>query len=93
LEASNAIAADGVNFRIAESLGLNKNRGVLGPPTKFFAYYMEGVEADFGKDSFLSFAIPSINSFANPWIKLYGKDGNYEGTTTMGDHSPKQIML
>jgi len=92
LEAKAAIAADGTSSMIVESLGLNKNRRVLSPPTKFFAYHMEGVEADFGRDSFLSFAIPTINPFTSLWIGLFGKDGNYVGTTVMGEGSPKEAV-
>jgi len=92
LEGRKAVAADGVNSMIVESLGLNKNRRVLSPPSKYFAYYMEGVEADFGTDSFLSFAIPSINPYTSLWIGLYGKNGNYVGTTVMGESSPKEAV-
>jgi len=89
ITAKRGIAADGVNSTVVESLGLNKTRKVLSPITKFFAYYLDGIEAEHGHDSFLSFAVPSINPYASLWIGLHGKHGHYVGTTTMGSLSPQ----
>lgn len=41
-----AIAADGVNSHIVESLGLNKNRKLFGTP-KLVSYFLEGVKPHF----------------------------------------------
>jgi len=41
-----AIAADGINSRLVESLGLNKNRKFFGTP-KIVSYFLEGVDTPF----------------------------------------------
>ena len=41
-----AIASDGVNSRMVESLGLNKNRRLFGTP-RLLSYFLEGVEPPF----------------------------------------------
>ena len=64
LEARKAIAADGVNSRIVDSLGLNQNRQVF-RHAKTVGYVVEGVEADADVPdhcSWLSFHIPSIST-------------------------------
>ncbi len=48
-----AIAADGVNSRIVESLGLNKKRKFFGAP-KLVSYFLEGVNTRF-PNAFISF--------------------------------------
>lgn len=60
LEARNAIAADGINSRIVDSLGLNKDRPPLAPPMKIVGYMMEGVEGH-PRNCWITFCIPSIN--------------------------------
>jgi len=47
LEARKAIAADGLNSRIVDSLGLNKERKVFIPRFKSLSSDLEGVECDF----------------------------------------------
>jgi len=64
LEAKKAIAADGGESNIVESLGLNQKRLELTPPRRgggLVGYEMEGVETDLPPGSFLSACIPSIN--------------------------------
>jgi len=46
LEARYAIAADGLNSKIVESLGLNKDRFLLAKDTKASAFYVDGVTPD-----------------------------------------------
>ena len=62
LEAKKAIAADGVNSRIADSLGLNQKRKVFRPKAWGVAYVMEGVEPTIPghETAWLSVNIPSI---------------------------------
>lgn len=63
LEARKAIAADGVNSKIVDSLGLNQNRQVF-RPAKVIGYVLEGVRADADVPdhcSWLSFLIPSVS--------------------------------
>jgi len=61
LEARAAIAADGLNSSIVDSLGLNKKRRVLTPQIKLVGYDVEGVETDLPTFSWLSMCIPSIS--------------------------------
>jgi len=64
LEASRAIAADGRESNIVDSLGLNKKRLELTPPRRgggLVGYEIEGVETDLPQGSFISLCIPSIN--------------------------------
>jgi flavin-dependent dehydrogenase len=60
LEARNAIAADGNNSRIVDSLGVNKERPPLAPPMKIVGYMMEGVEGH-PRNCWITFCIPSVN--------------------------------
>jgi len=62
LEARKAIAADGLESNMVESLGLNKKRQVLNP-VKLVGYELEGVETDLPPFSWANFCIPSINRF------------------------------
>jgi len=61
LEARSAIAADGLNSAIVDSLGLNKKRRVLGPALKLVGYELEGVETDLSPFSWTSISIPSLS--------------------------------
>jgi flavin-dependent dehydrogenase len=64
LEASKAIAADGRESNIVDSLGLNQKRQELTPPRRgggLVGYEMEGVETGLPLCSFVSACIPSIN--------------------------------
>jgi len=54
LEARKVIAADGFTSRIAESVGLNKDRRAMTPPFKILAYDMEGVETGLPRYSWIS---------------------------------------
>lgn len=44
IEGKKAIVADGVNSQMVESMGLNKDRKVMGPRAMFVEYVMEGVD-------------------------------------------------
>ena len=64
LEASTAIAADGRESNIVDSLGLNQKRQELTPPRRgggMVAYEVEGVETDLPSCSFVAACIPSID--------------------------------
>jgi len=63
LEGKKLIAADGINSKIVDSLGLNKDRPVLSQG-KSMGYVLEGVEVEAGfldHCSWLSFNIPSLS--------------------------------
>jgi len=61
LEARAAIAADGLNSTIVDSLGLNKKRRVLGPTVKLVGYELEGMETDLPPFSWRSICLPNIS--------------------------------
>jgi flavin-dependent dehydrogenase len=67
LEARVAIAADGINSNIVDSLGLNKKRQVLSPTMQFIGWEMEGVETDLPPCCWLGITMPSITRL--PTIK------------------------
>jgi flavin-dependent dehydrogenase len=62
LEAGKVIAADSINSRIVESLGLNKGRPVFIPNIGGPQYVMEGVETGFPEQHLghLSWTVPSL---------------------------------
>jgi flavin-dependent dehydrogenase len=64
IEGKKVIAADGINSRITESIGLNKDRTFMGT-YKVIQYLMEGVENPF-PNSWIQFYGKSISSFAPP---------------------------
>jgi len=64
LEAQKVIAADGINSRITESVGLNKERPYMGT-FKTVQYIMEGVENPY-PNSWTQFYGRSISPFAPP---------------------------
>jgi flavin-dependent dehydrogenase len=68
LEAKHAIVANGINSRIVESLGLNKDRKSLGMSIKIIGRILEGVECPYSPSSWVSFAYPSITPFINVWM-------------------------
>jgi len=62
MEAKKVIAADGINSRIVDSLGLNQKRQVFMPEAQVIAYVLEGVEPtipDHGT-AWLNLSIPSV---------------------------------
>lgn len=84
LEARKAIAADGVNSRVVESLGLNEKRVVFMRLVQGVDYIMGGVEPTIPEyvNSHLSFTIPSINGGSFSLDPRDGDkmlfEGNYE---------------
>jgi flavin-dependent dehydrogenase len=94
MEARKVIAADGVNSRIVESLGLNEKRKVFLPLVKGSQVVAEGVESTIAEqiNSHLSFIIPSLTGgrFAmdprDGNKRLIG--GNYEQVMAMPEYAP-----
>ncbi len=64
LEAKKAIAADGVNSRMADSLGMNQKRKVFNAKAQGVAHVLEGVEPTIPghENAWLSLNIPSITA-------------------------------
>ena len=85
LEGRKAIAADGAQSRIVESLGLNEKRREVGPSNnKVLMYIMEGVETNFPESFSLNITIPSINPFGEFSIGLWTDDLSQVVSATMG---------
>jgi len=57
-----AIIADGVNSKMVESMGLNKDRKVMGPSAVFLEYVMDGVDNPF-PNAVLNFHGKKISKF------------------------------
>jgi flavin-dependent dehydrogenase len=91
LEASKAIAADGLNSNIVESLGLNKDRKVMSPPIKILAYEMEGVETNYPPFTFFWIAIPSLSPM-NFGMGVAGEGRFLSWVLTTSNLSPTEIF-
>ena len=86
LEAKRLIAADGSSSTIAEGMGLNEKRKLLGAPrgggrrrgAVGFGYVLEGVETEFRLNAWLCFTVPHI-SRSNFWMFLLRDDRNMLG--------------
>jgi flavin-dependent dehydrogenase len=91
LEASKAIAADGLSSNIVESLGLNKERKIMTPPIKILAYEIEGVETKLPPFSFLWIAIPSLSPM-NFGIGPTAEDKSLLFVLTTGTLSPSTVL-
>jgi len=74
LEAKKLVAADGVNSKITESVGLNKDRPPMGT-FKVVQYMLEGVENPY-PNSWVQFYGKSISPFAPPHFlqTVHGED-------------------
>jgi digeranylgeranylglycerophospholipid reductase len=92
LEARAAIAADGRESRIVESLGLNQKRQVLFPQRQsYLQYIMEGVETGLPDSSCLAWNIPSITSgFIS--MMMSAENRHMVGTLTIGELSPATVL-
>jgi flavin-dependent dehydrogenase len=93
LEASRAIAADGIASRIVDSLGLNENRPALRDRgVKLFGYVLEGVETAWRLNSWLEFTVPSLNPTSNISMPMMVGDTNRLGTAMRADISPVEAI-
>jgi flavin-dependent dehydrogenase len=94
LEAKKTIAADGVNSRIVDSLGLNQKRYVFNPKAQGVANVVEGVEPTIPghETAWLSVNIPSIG-IGRVGIGLMPGDtkwasGSYQELTKVPEYAP-----
>ena len=94
LEARTAIAADGKESDIVESLGLNKDRKIMTSPLKVLHYEMEGVEISLSQFAYMWISIPSLNPYGNFGMSLRGPGiravsavtgGTLSATTAIGN--------
>jgi flavin-dependent dehydrogenase len=86
LEARKAIVADGINSKIVDSLGFNKDRPILSYG-KSMGYVLEGVEVEAGFQdhcSWLSFNIPSLNP-SGIMLAFYSESGVMNMKQLLGD--------
>jgi len=75
IEGRAAIAADGVNSKIVDGLGLNEKRQILSTVRRkrgvgLVQYVLEGVETSFPEDSWLTWTIPSMQPYGNIFMGL-----------------------
>jgi len=98
LEARAAIAADGLQSRIVESLGINQTRQGLGSVQyAYLQYVMEGIETDLPQSAWLTWSIPSLNPWAFPGIGAacitqWADNMNILGTLALGRISPEMVL-
>jgi flavin-dependent dehydrogenase len=92
IEARHAIIANGVNSRIVENLGLNKERKPLAPPLRILSYIMEGVECPYPLDSWLSISYPSISTFINLWMGPMADGTRQVAATGKETDSPSDML-
>lgn len=92
LEAKKAIAADGKESNIVESLGLNKERKLMSPELKIVEYELDGVKTSLPKFSFARFTIPSLNPFSPLGIGLRAEGRVFVWTMTTGSLSPSMVI-
>jgi len=98
LEARRAIAADGIQSRIVDSLGLNQKRQALSSVQLAYVHYiMEGVETGLPEASWLVWTVPSINPCGFPGIGaacigLWADNRNLVGALTTGELSPETVL-
>jgi digeranylgeranylglycerophospholipid reductase len=93
LEARAAIAADGLQSKIVDSLGINQKRRVLGSRQRVFVQYvMEGIETGLPDSSWLTWTIPSINIYGFIAIGLSAENTNKLGAPSRGDLSAETVL-
>jgi digeranylgeranylglycerophospholipid reductase len=77
LNARTVIAADGLQSRIVDSLGLNKMRQPFGAPSwSMLHYIVEGIETGLPGSAYLSWTIPSINPEGYIAIGMWSENRN-----------------
>ncbi|MEW6142434.1 MAG: NAD(P)/FAD-dependent oxidoreductase [Chloroflexota bacterium] len=93
IEGRAVIAADGLESKIMESLGLEEKREVK---TYYGATYMqyivEGLESPYVPNSWVSFTVPSINPFTTLMIGMWKDGTNLVGATGTKD-MPVTVIL
>jgi flavin-dependent dehydrogenase len=87
VQSRKAIAADGIQSKMVESLGLNRDRQLVGKPLKISHYIVEGLE-NIPPNSWISFTIPSIAPFGTIPIGLWEGDAYQLEAGSMGTTPP-----
>jgi flavin-dependent dehydrogenase len=91
MEAKKAIAADGIDSKIVDNLGLNQDRQVLLSRLKGVGYVMEGVETNLPA-SFLLVSVPSLNRHANILLYTLASGQIMLSTATLDEASPSTAL-
>jgi len=93
LEAGAVVAADGLESRIIESLGLNKDRAIRSMGgASYLQYIVEGLETDLPPNAWISFTVPGINPWATIMIGLWKDNTNLVSATAAGDTTAPSIL-
>lgn len=92
IEAKNVIVANGINSRIVENLGLNKERKPLGSTVRVYGYIMEGVDCPYAPSTWVTFMYPSITPFINVWMGPMAEGTWQLGATARMPDSPVAVM-
>jgi flavin-dependent dehydrogenase len=79
MEAANAVAADGLASKIADSLGLGSRRKMLGPGMSGVSYIVEGIKSPLATGSLISYTIPSLGPAMNIVIGQRASNTNSVG--------------
>jgi digeranylgeranylglycerophospholipid reductase len=91
LEAGALVAADGVMSRIVETMGLNAKRRPLGE-SRVLMYILEGVKPDYNESTFVTIAVPSLNSYMLFALGLWpGDTFQLHTSTTPGTNLPEAL--
>ena len=91
LEAKKAIAADGTNSMIVDSLGLNEKRRVLGRGGGGVGYVLEGIESEFRLNTWINFTIPDTGR-GNFHMFMMTGDRNMVGGGGAGSEGIEKFM-
>lgn len=91
LIADKVIAADGINSRVIESLGLNKERPPIGKPLKISHYIVEGLEG-LPPNSWISFTVPSITPWGTIPIGLWDDEAYQLEAGSMSSTPPHMYV-
>lgn len=86
-----AVAADGRNSRIVESLGFNENRPSRKPRHRL-SLIVEGMEAPFKDNSYFTCIVPGISPTGNVGIGLYSNNCHRVGVGSSSDKPPSLIL-
>ena len=90
--AQKAVVANGINSRLVEKLGLNKDRKQLGGAVKVFGYILDEANCPYGPSTWLTFTYPSITPFINVWMGPMAEGTWQLAATARGKESPVKVM-
>jgi flavin-dependent dehydrogenase len=92
VEGRACLAADGLNSRIMDAMGLNAERPPLGPRMQMAFYIIEGLRGDLLQTSWWSWTIPSISRLWTIMMGMFGPGRHFIGTATTGAEKPLEAV-